>query len=358
MSSPTRYKKGDWKGVCDACGQRFLMSKLRLRWDGLMVCSKDWNPRQPQDFVRAKVDIQAVPVTRPESADTFIHPDGSIESDLAATLDSLDMEGLAYNQEPIVVDTLLTDETIVFVDAGATVTLPSAPTAPIEIFFPGAGGSASGGAGSFGGSGGSGLYAIPTPDGSGGFDWGIFNLPDCTVLQVPSTNDRGTSVFAGPAETAYGVPQTTVEITTVAETPCGLALRKTVTKTYSSRHETGEYVLAAASCPQVAYAVDYSPAPSPVSHGFVASATSNGCALLAANQLLAAAPSRYDYIPNPTYYSLKESAVVTIGVGAVLFGNYHNATRLGGSYSHFSTVPSIGDSYYLDVHEVWTYSVI
>lgn len=73
MSSPTLYKKGDWKAVCDVCGQRYLMSKLRKRWDGLMVCSNDFEPRQPQDFVRAKVDIQAVPVARPESTNyTYI----------------------------------------------------------------------------------------------------------------------------------------------------------------------------------------------------------------------------------------------------------------------------------------------
>lgn len=69
MSSPTLYRKGDWKAVCDGCGQRFLASALRKRWDGLMVCSKDYETRQPQDFVRAKIDIQAVPFTRPESTE-------------------------------------------------------------------------------------------------------------------------------------------------------------------------------------------------------------------------------------------------------------------------------------------------
>lgn len=71
MSSP-RYKKGDWNAVCDSCGQRFKMSQLRERWDGLMVCSKDFEDRHPQDFVRAKADGQAVPVTKPESTDTFV----------------------------------------------------------------------------------------------------------------------------------------------------------------------------------------------------------------------------------------------------------------------------------------------
>lgn len=69
MSSSTRYVKGDYKAVCDSCGQRFLASKLRKRWDGLIVCPADYEVRHPQDFVRAKVDIQAVPWARPESED-------------------------------------------------------------------------------------------------------------------------------------------------------------------------------------------------------------------------------------------------------------------------------------------------
>lgn len=37
-----------------------------------MVCKEDWEPRHPQDFVRAKADIQAPMWTRPEPQDTFI----------------------------------------------------------------------------------------------------------------------------------------------------------------------------------------------------------------------------------------------------------------------------------------------
>ena len=69
MSKPTRYKRGDWNAVCDACGQRYPASALRKRWDGLMVCNKDWETRHPQEFVKARVDEQTVPWTRPESTD-------------------------------------------------------------------------------------------------------------------------------------------------------------------------------------------------------------------------------------------------------------------------------------------------
>jgi hypothetical protein len=37
-----------------------------------MVCAGDWEPRQPQDFVRGVADFQAPPFTRPEPADVFI----------------------------------------------------------------------------------------------------------------------------------------------------------------------------------------------------------------------------------------------------------------------------------------------
>ena len=72
MSSWPIYNKGEWDAICDACGQKFKSSELRKRWDGLMVCHKDYEVRQPQDFVRAKVDIQAVPWTRPEPSDGFV----------------------------------------------------------------------------------------------------------------------------------------------------------------------------------------------------------------------------------------------------------------------------------------------
>lgn len=67
MTKPTVYIKGDWLAVCDECGQRYRASQLRKRWDGLMVCSKDFELRHPQEFVRAKPDVQSVPWTRPES---------------------------------------------------------------------------------------------------------------------------------------------------------------------------------------------------------------------------------------------------------------------------------------------------
>ena len=72
MSYSPRYDRGDWASICDSCGRKLKASELRQRWDGLKVCQDDWEPRQPQDFVRGVADYQAPPRTRPEPQDQFI----------------------------------------------------------------------------------------------------------------------------------------------------------------------------------------------------------------------------------------------------------------------------------------------
>lgn len=37
-----------------------------------MVCTDDWEPRQPQDYVRGKAEKQTPPWTRSKPGDTFI----------------------------------------------------------------------------------------------------------------------------------------------------------------------------------------------------------------------------------------------------------------------------------------------
>ena len=45
---------GDFKSTCDVCGFDFKGSKLRKRWDGAMVCSKDFELRHPQDLIKIR----------------------------------------------------------------------------------------------------------------------------------------------------------------------------------------------------------------------------------------------------------------------------------------------------------------
>jgi len=72
MSYKPNWDNGGWNVICDACGRKFKDSDLQLRWDGLMVCSSDWEVRQPQDFVHGVADIQAPVWVRAEQSDHFI----------------------------------------------------------------------------------------------------------------------------------------------------------------------------------------------------------------------------------------------------------------------------------------------
>lgn len=58
-----------WRAICDVCGFKLWNHELRKRWDGLMVCSADFEKRHPQDFVKAKPDRQNTPWVRPEPDD-------------------------------------------------------------------------------------------------------------------------------------------------------------------------------------------------------------------------------------------------------------------------------------------------
>jgi hypothetical protein len=64
-----------WRAICDRCGFKKWNYELRKEWQGFMVCRAEcWEPRQPQDKVRAKADKQAPPWVRPEPADVFLNP--------------------------------------------------------------------------------------------------------------------------------------------------------------------------------------------------------------------------------------------------------------------------------------------
>lgn len=70
--SNTYYKSGQWNAICDRCGFEYKSSQLRKTWDGLMVCNKDWEQRNAQEFVRGVSDQQAPSWTRPEPKDGLV----------------------------------------------------------------------------------------------------------------------------------------------------------------------------------------------------------------------------------------------------------------------------------------------
>lgn len=68
----TTYQSGKWLAICDVCGMRAFNTDLQKDWRGLMVCSKDFESRHPQDLIRVRGDSQTVAWVRPEPVDVFI----------------------------------------------------------------------------------------------------------------------------------------------------------------------------------------------------------------------------------------------------------------------------------------------
>jgi len=55
---------GTHNAICDMCGFKFKGTELSKRWDGMMVCSKDFEERHPQDLIKGKNDNQSTPYVR------------------------------------------------------------------------------------------------------------------------------------------------------------------------------------------------------------------------------------------------------------------------------------------------------
>ena len=74
----TKYIPGDHWCVCDVCGFEYRASEMEERWDGRLVCKEDWEPRHPQEMVRAKHDdTRAKGHIREEPADEFVTVSGA-----------------------------------------------------------------------------------------------------------------------------------------------------------------------------------------------------------------------------------------------------------------------------------------
>lgn len=72
--SKTRYKHGQYNVQCDVCGIEYKSGQIKKRWDGLMVCKRDWEERHPSDFFRSpRSDNTPLP---------YVRPAGSMDSDI------------------------------------------------------------------------------------------------------------------------------------------------------------------------------------------------------------------------------------------------------------------------------------
>jgi len=68
--------------VCAICGKRVKCNELKKRWDGILVCREDWEPRHPQEFMQPSQKAPNENEGNPESLDIFINPGSVKPSDL------------------------------------------------------------------------------------------------------------------------------------------------------------------------------------------------------------------------------------------------------------------------------------
>ena len=66
MSYTPDLRPNRWTTLCAVCGFRFNSNELKERWDGVMVCDKDWEPRNVLDFFKIPAEDISVPWTYPE----------------------------------------------------------------------------------------------------------------------------------------------------------------------------------------------------------------------------------------------------------------------------------------------------
>lgn len=58
--------------MCQRSGFKTLRSKCRFTWDNLLVREDMWEPRQPQDYVRGRVEDIAAEDARSGWGDDFL----------------------------------------------------------------------------------------------------------------------------------------------------------------------------------------------------------------------------------------------------------------------------------------------
>jgi predicted HicB family RNase H-like nuclease len=72
MSQQGRWP-GTWRVICDVCGFEFPSDKVQKRWDGLIVCEKDFEHKHPQLSIRARRETSGVPFARVDPEDDFLY---------------------------------------------------------------------------------------------------------------------------------------------------------------------------------------------------------------------------------------------------------------------------------------------
>ena len=87
---------GTWRVICDVCGFEFPSDQVKLRWDNLIVCPKDWETKHEQLFIRVREESIGVPFARPEGEDVFIVTCDVISSQARADWGTADCATVDY----------------------------------------------------------------------------------------------------------------------------------------------------------------------------------------------------------------------------------------------------------------------
>lgn len=66
------YKSGEWNVFCMVCNRKIKSGQALKRWDGLIVCSDDYENRHPMDFLRTRQERISVPFTSDTSFNQFV----------------------------------------------------------------------------------------------------------------------------------------------------------------------------------------------------------------------------------------------------------------------------------------------
>lgn len=82
---------GNWKVACHVCGFWFPSSEIKRRWDGVLVCDKDFETRHPQTLIKIRGE-SAVPsfVSKDADPDEFVQVCDIVSSSAYADMGTAD----------------------------------------------------------------------------------------------------------------------------------------------------------------------------------------------------------------------------------------------------------------------------
>lgn len=63
---------GNWKVTCHVCGFWYPSSEISKRWDGLLVCKKDFEHRHPQTLIKIRGESSFPDFISTDGEDQFV----------------------------------------------------------------------------------------------------------------------------------------------------------------------------------------------------------------------------------------------------------------------------------------------